>query len=189
MTSEALWWLSRATGVTTMLLFTTVLVLGLLTAGRRPPAGDAQTVVVALHRWLSLGSLAFLLVHILSAVVDGYVPIGWYAVLVPFTSAYHPVSVALGTLAVDLLAAVVVTSLLRHRMSERAWKGVHLLAYAMWPLAVAHGILMASSDGVLLRGVTIGCGVVGVLAIGWRVGAQHADAERRAAVLASGEWS
>lgn len=189
MSSEALWYLSRATGVASIVLFTAVLVLGMLTAARRATSRDAQTVVVAMHRWLALGSLVFLGMHIATAVLDGYVPISWYAALVPFTSAYEPLWVGLGALALDLLLAVVVTSLLRDRIGERAWRGVHCAAYAMWPLAMLHGLVMGTTQGWPLLALTGCSALVGAGAVAWRLGAQHTDTERRAAVLATGEWS
>ena len=36
--------------------------------------------------------------------------------------------------------AVIVTSLLRHRLSQRVWKSVHWLAYASWPVAFGHSV-------------------------------------------------
>lgn len=118
LSGSALWYLSRATGVVSVVLLTAVVVLGVVTAGRRSPHGTHATVVMALHRWLSLGMSAFLVAHILTAILDGYVDIGLLATLVPFTSGYETLWVSIGTLAVDLLLAVVATSLLRSRISE-----------------------------------------------------------------------
>jgi sulfoxide reductase heme-binding subunit YedZ len=186
--NELLWYVSRATGSVAMVLMTAVLVLGLITSGRRRPTGSQATIVMAMHRWLSLGLVAFLGVHVVTAVVETYVDIGWLSALVPFTSGYAPWQVGLGTLAVDVLIAVMATSLLRHRISESAWRTVHVLSYAMWPLALLHGFVLGTSDQPLLRGVTMACGVVGLAAIGWRWTASHADRDRRRNVLAQ-EWS
>lgn len=120
MSGELLWYLSRATGAAATVLLTLVVVLGVVTAGRRSPQGPGATVVLGMHRWVSLGALVFLAVHIATAILDGYVTIGWLAVLVPFTSPYLTLLVGLGTIALDLLAVVLVTSYLRHRMPERA---------------------------------------------------------------------
>ena len=186
--SELAWHLSRATGVVGLVLMTAVVVLGLLTSGRRRPSGATTTVVVALHRWLALGVVAFLVVHVVTAVADGYVDIGWLATLVPLTSGYETWQVALGTLTVDLLLAVVVTSLLRHRIPERAWRAVHWLGLAAWPVALVHGFAMGTSDRPVLRGATVLCTVVGSAAIGWRLTATYADRDARRRVLAQG-WS
>ncbi len=186
--NAALWYLSRGTGVASIALLTAVLVLGMVTSGRRRPHGERATVVMAVHRWLSLGMVSFLAVHVATAVAETYVSIDAISAVVPFTSGYEPFWVGLGTLAVDLVAAVSVTSWLRHRLSERAWRVVHLSSYALWPMALVHGFVLGTSDQLLLRGVTAACGVVGVGAVLWRLLASHADRERRDVAL-GGEWS
>jgi predicted ferric reductase len=186
--NEILWYASRATGVVSIVLLTAVLVLGLRTSGRRRPHGESATVVVALHRSLSLGMTVFLAVHIFTAIVETYVSIDLVSAVLPFTSGYEPLWVGLGTLAFDILVAVVVTSVLRHRLAERTWRRVHILSFALWPLAVVHGIALGTTDQSLLRATTIVCGVVGLLAIGWRLTTTHLDRQRRE-VVAAQEWS
>ncbi len=186
--NEILWYTSRATGVVSIVLLTAVLVLGLLTTGSRRPHGESATVVVALHRSLSLGMSAFLVVHILTAIVETYVSIDLVSAVLPFTSGYEPLWVGLGTLAFDILVAVVVTSVLRHRLAERTWRWVHGLSFALWPLAVVHGVALGTGDQGLLRATTIACGVIGLLAIGWRFTTTTLDRQRRDAVAAQ-EWS
>ena len=61
-------------------------------------------------------------------------------VVVPFVGAYRPFWLGLGALALDLLAALIVTSLLRARIGLRAWRAVHWVAYACWPVALVHGL-------------------------------------------------
>lgn len=108
-----------------------------------------------------------LLVHITAVVADSFVDIRWYAALVPFTSAYQPVWVGLGTIASDLVLVVIGTSLLRVRLGFRTWRAVHWLTYAAWPIAVLH-YLTAGTDagagwGVALAVLAIGAVVAAVL--------------------------
>jgi len=53
---------------------------------------------------------------------------------------YRPLWMGLGTLAFDLLLAIAITSIVRRRLGYRAWRAVHWLAYASWPVAVLHGL-------------------------------------------------
>lgn len=186
--NELLWYLSRATGVVSIVMLTVVVVLGMMTAGRRRPHGDQATIVMALHRWLGLGVSTFLLGHIVTAIIETYVSIGWLSFLVPFTSGYEPLWVGLGTLTLDLFVAVAVTSYFRHRLPERTWRAVHLLSYALWPLALVHGIALGTGEGVVLRGITIACAAVGAAAVVWRVQADHHDSRRRT-LVESQVWS
>lgn len=188
MSNELLWYLSRATGIASIVLLTAVVVLGVVTAGRRDPRAERATVVMALHRWLSLGMLSFLLLHIGTAILETYVAIDVISLLVPFTSDYATVWVGLGTLAFDILLAIIATSMLRHRLPERVWRLVHWGAYAMWPLGLIHGIMLATSDQPLLAATTIASGGVGAAAIAWRVTSSYADRDRRRAVLTE-QWS
>lgn len=186
--NEVLWFLSRATGVASVAMLTVVVVLGLVTASRRPPQGTRSAVVMGLHRSLSLGACVFLAVHVATAVIETYVSIDWVSALVPFTSGYQRAWVGLGTIAVDLVAAIVITSLLRHRLPERVWKAVHWTALLLWPVAVAHGIAMGTRDEPVLRGISIGCALAGAAALGWRWVATDPDTQRRRSVALQ-EWS
>lgn len=141
-----LWVLSRASGVTAFLLLTAVTALG-VPATRRAVASPSwpRFATQDLHRNLSLLALGFLAVHLVSTVLDGYVDVGWWAGLVPFTSGYDRVWVGLGTLTIDVVLLLVVTSLLRDRLGRRLWRAVHWTAYAAWPLAALH-FLGAGTD-------------------------------------------
>lgn len=188
MSGQILWYLSRGAGTASLVLLTVVVCLGTLLSARRTPHGETTTIVIAVHRWLSLGMAAFLAAHVVTAIVDGYVDISWVAVILPFTSAYETWWVGLGTIAVDLLAAVILTSLLRHRLSERTWRFVHWFAYAMWPFAVLHGFFLGTGDAAWLRDITIVCGLVGVIAAVGRLWVTTADADARHRIDARG-WA
>ena len=172
----ALWYASRATGVVTMLLLTAVVLLGILVnrQGRLP--GLPGFAVTGLHRNLSLLAVVFLAIHVLTAIADPYVTIGLAAAVLPFASAYKPLWLGLGAISLDLIGALILTSLARARMSRRAWRGIHWLAYAAWPLAVVHS-LGSSSDarGGLVLGVLAGCVLATLAALAWRL--SHAARE------------
>lgn len=150
MNTEILWYASRATGVVTLVLFTAALVLGILTAGRKGSAFLPRAAVLRLHRSLSITSMAFLAVHIVTAIADGYVDLDYWDVIIPFGASWDPFWVGLGSVAVDLMLAIGITSALRRHLSSTVWKAVHLSAYAMWPIALLHGIGTTGGDGTSL---------------------------------------
>jgi predicted ferric reductase len=145
--SKAVWYLTRGSGVVSLILLTVSLVLGITTAVRWATAHWPRFVVEGLHKNVSLLAVVFLGVHIVTAIGDGYVPIRWIDAVVPFASKYQPLWLGLGALAFDLLIAVVVTSLLRVRLGHRVWRATHWLAYACWPIAVVHGLGIGSDSG------------------------------------------
>jgi sulfoxide reductase heme-binding subunit YedZ len=135
-----LWYLNRSTGLVLLALLTLTAVLGLVATGQNGRILP-RFVGQALHRNLALWSLVLLLLHVTSAVVDTYVDIRWWQAFVPWVgAAYMPLWLGLGTVALDLMVLVVVTSLLRARMRHRSWRLVHLLAYAAFGVAAAHGL-------------------------------------------------
>jgi len=188
--STALWYASRATGVVSLLLLTAVVLLGVLVnrQGRLP--GLPRFVVTGLHRSISLLSVAFIAVHVITAIADPYVSIRLTAAVIPFTSAYKPFWLGLGAVSLDLIAALIVTSLARAHISRKLWRGVHWLAYAAWPVALAHGV-GSSTDlqrGLLLW-LAVGCTLAVAGAVTWRLAGAARDvprAERAAATLAQG---
>jgi len=145
--TKALWYLTRGSGVVTLILLTVSTVLGVTTALRWATARWPRFIIEGLHKNASLLSIVFLAIHIATAVIDGYVPIRWIDAVVPFTSQYKPLWMGLGALAFDLILAVIVTSLLRVRIGHRVWRAVHWMAYACWPVAVLHGLGIGSDSG------------------------------------------
>jgi len=99
-TGTAFWYASRATGVVSLVLFSLVAILGILVnrQGRLP--GLPRFAVTGLHRNLSLLTVAFLGMHIVTAIVDGYAKIPWLSTVIPFTSGYERFWIGLGTVAV-----------------------------------------------------------------------------------------
>jgi DMSO/TMAO reductase YedYZ heme-binding membrane subunit len=179
--SPAVWYFSRASGLVSLVLFTAVVVFGALGAGRFATRVWPRFALAALHRNLALTSLAFLAAHIVAAVVDGYVPLAWLDVVIPFGSAYQPFWVGLAAVAMDLLLAIVVTSLLRTRIPPRAWRAVHWLAYLCWPVALLHGIGMAEADSAhgWIIGLDVLCGLAVLGAVSFRAFAADPDTEAR----------
>ena len=177
--NAALWYLTRASALVSLALLTTSLVLGMVTSGRSAPLAEGRFVRAALHRTLSLVMVVFVAAHVLTSVIETYVDIGWLSVLVPFSSSYDRFWVGLGTLSLDLLIAVTVTSILRQRISHRAWKLVHWTAYALWPIAAVHGIGASTADQPLVLGLVAGCGVAVLSAGVWRLRAVDLDRRQR----------
>ena len=84
----------------------------------------------------------------MTAILDPFVSIGWAATVLPFLSSYRTLAIGLGTLAVDLGGAVLVTSLLRRRLGFGAWRAVHWLAYLAWPVAFVHSLTAGNDLGI-----------------------------------------
>ena len=181
MNSLAVWYLMRASGVVTTILLTVVFSLGIATTKRWQPARLPRFVTVALHRNVSLLAVLFLALHVGTAVVDRYAHVGPAAVFVPFTAGNRPLWVGLGAMSLDLIAALVATSLLRRHIGLRAWRVAHWAAYLAWPLALVHGLGMGSdTKAVWLESISGACVAVVTGVVLWRLhgagtGTKHLD--------------
>lgn len=145
MSSLLIWYFSRAAGAVALLLLAIATIIGLI--GAAPRLGpERRALVQRLHRSFTGISIVFLALHILTVVVDTYVSVSPLAVLVPFTSTYSTFWVALGTVTVDLLIAITLSSLMRRKLKHATWRYLHLSAYALFPIGAIHAIGVNGSD-------------------------------------------
>ena len=138
MNDTLLWYATRGAGVVSLVLLTAVVVLGIVSVMRWQTASWPRFLTTGFHRNLALTTLIFLAIHVVTAVVDPFTALGWEAAIVPFSSPYRRFWLGLGVVAIYLLLAIVLTSLLRPLFGPGAWRIVHWLAYAMWPVALIH---------------------------------------------------
>lgn len=183
--SLAGWYLTRGSGVVALLLLTASVLFGVANTTRWKANRWPRFLVYGLHRNVTLLAVAFTGVHVVTTVVDSFAPIGFLDAFVPFLSPYRPFWLGLGALAFDLLLALVITSFLRRRIGTRAWKAVHWLAYASWPVAMLHswGTGSDAKQGWLLF-LGVACGLTVLAAVIWRlVSSETAEPVVRAGAL------
>jgi sulfoxide reductase heme-binding subunit YedZ len=174
--TSALWYLGRGTGVVALLMFTLAVVLGITTRSGRRAVGLSRFGIADLHRTASLAGVGLIAVHVGTLLLDPYAQLRLVDVVFPFLGSYRPLWQGFGTLAVDVLVVLVASSLLRHRIGPRLFRAVHWTAYAMWPLALAHGLGNGtdSRSGWFL-GIAVGCAAAVGVALGWRVSSSYAE--------------
>lgn len=165
---KAYWYLTRGTGAVALVLLTVSVLMGVLgslrfSAGPRWPRFAIETV----HRDVSLLVLLVLVVHIITSVLDSFAPISLTNAVIPFTGTYRPLWLGLGALSFDLLVGLAVTSLVRRRLGYRAWRAVHWLAYASWPVAVLHGLGTGSDTKIWWMLALTGVCVIAVVMAVW----------------------
>jgi methionine sulfoxide reductase heme-binding subunit len=166
----ALWYTARATGVISLVLLTIVVALGIACRSGRSAFGLPRFAVALVHRNAALLAVITLVIHITTLLLDSYAKVHVTDLLVPFVGSYRPFWQGLGTVGLELILALVVTGLLRTRMPERLWRGVHWLAYVCWPVAFAHGLGNGTDSGAGWMRAIAGCSaLVVVAAVGWRL--------------------
>jgi sulfoxide reductase heme-binding subunit YedZ len=171
---SAYWYLTRATGITALILLTLSVVLGVIDVERYTTTRTPRFVIDGVHRTASLLAVAFLVVHIVTAALDSFASIPLIDAVVPFVGSYRPLWLGLGAASFDLLLAIVITSLARRRLGYRTWRATHWLAYASWPVALLHSLGTGSDIKttwmVALSGVCLAAVLLAVcvrVASGW----------------------
>jgi predicted ferric reductase len=137
--TNATWYVARGGGLTAFALLTVSVAIGLLLSGRAK-IDWPRFAITEVHRFVGLLAGAFIAVHGLMLLLDGYFHVTLWNLLVPGTAPYRPLATALGVLAAELLVALAITNHYRTRLSYRLWRRAHYLSFAVWLLALVHGV-------------------------------------------------
>jgi hypothetical protein len=151
------WYIARGAGLAALVLLTLSTALGAF-GSRHGPSGPNRSpqrryLVQYLHRAFAVLGLTALGLHVSAILADSFAKVGWVGALVPFSSAYRPTAVALGTLAAFSFVGAAALGLARGRLAAtprgaRIWRGLHALAYAGWGLAILHGFTAGTDSSV-----------------------------------------
>src|ERR1700722_1791947 len=116
-----IWYMARAGGIVAYLLLTFTVCAGIGLAGRARVPGFPRFAVNELHRFAGILTGTFIAIHVGSVLLDSYVHFSVPQVLIPFTSSYRALPVALGIVAAELLIALAVTNRLRKVLPRGMW--------------------------------------------------------------------
>jgi sulfoxide reductase heme-binding subunit YedZ len=178
---KALWYLGRSSGVVSLVLLTLVVALGIATRSGRTLPGLPRFAVSAVHRSASLLAVVFLTLHVVTLTLDPQSQLRWLDAILPFGSHFKPLWVGLGAASLDLMAALVVTSLLRQRIGHRVWRAIHWAAYVLWPFAVLHTIGTGTDiDRAWMLSIVGACSLVIAVLLGYRLSTRFLDRADRA---------
>jgi predicted ferric reductase len=138
--AKTVWYVVRGTGVIAYALLALSAIVGLTISGRVAPQGRARVDAYEIHTFTSLLALAFGLTHALSLLLDNFVSFSPLQTLVPFTSDYRPVSVALGIIGIYLTAAIYASFWIRQRIGYKRWRTFHYATFGAFVLITLHAI-------------------------------------------------
>jgi sulfoxide reductase heme-binding subunit YedZ len=116
--------------------------------------------------------LILLVLHIVTAVADGFAPIRLTDSVIPFVSPYRAIWLGLGALSFDIICAVILTSVARRFIGFSAWRLIHWASYLAWPIALVHGLGTGTDTTTAwMLAIYIICVIAVLAAIVWRVSA------------------
>jgi methionine sulfoxide reductase heme-binding subunit len=139
--SNTVWYVVRATGIIAYLLVTLTVAGGLLVSNRSLPAGQPRVDVYEVHRFISLLAISAAGFHALTLLLESYIGFSPSQIVIPFTSSYRPVAVALGIMALYGAIAVYASFYLKRWIGQSGWRKLHYTSFAIFALASYHGIL------------------------------------------------
>ena len=160
--SPYFWYITRGTGIVALLLLTLVVTLGTLVANRIGGTFVGRFELNELHRSVSMVAMLFLILHILTTVIDSYVSTGLISAFVPMTSAYKTVPIAIGAVGFDLLLCVWISSLLKVRIKNESWRFIHWFSWLAYASAIIHSY-MSGSDAHSGAGLVLVAGCAGIV--------------------------
>ena len=130
-------------GVFALIGLTASVGVGLLATDRIVMTPGHRVMAQAVHRAVSFGALAFLIIHIVTEILAQRSHV--IDAVIPFLSPYRTFYIGLGTIASDLILLIVITSMFRKRFTAHGqawrWRAIHYASYLAFVLGVLHGLL------------------------------------------------
>jgi methionine sulfoxide reductase heme-binding subunit len=134
------WYAARAGGMLASVLLTSSVVAGLMLSSRDRLKHWPRFALEDVHRFLGLLAGSFIVLHGGALLLDSYLPFTLGSLLIPGTAPYRPLWVALGIVGAELLVALAIANRYRTQIGHRFWKRTHYLNFAVWALALVHGL-------------------------------------------------
>ncbi|MEO8470203.1 MAG: hypothetical protein ABI573_11135 [Chloroflexota bacterium] len=148
-----IWLAARAAGFVTLGLLTLQVVLGLvLSHPTNKTTWKLSRLLFPWHANIWMFVLSFLVMHIVTLVLDPYAGVGIGGALIPGLSSYRTAPVAIGVIALYALLITGLSARYTNRLPRGLWLQIHRLSLLVLVLAWGHGVL-SGTDSVTLAGV------------------------------------
>ncbi|NTV35942.1 MAG: hypothetical protein HGA53_03225 [Anaerolineaceae bacterium] len=147
-TQKMTWYVTRAAGFITYLLFWFSTTWGLLVASKLVDKVLHRAFTFDFHEFISLLSLGFLGLHIFVLLVDRYMPYSLAQIFVPFLSPYRPVWVGIGVIALYLSLLVTVTFYIRQHIGMKVFRAIHASSLLAYIGATLHGLFSGTDSSL-----------------------------------------
>ncbi len=134
------WEIARVGGMLALVLATASVLIGLALSLKVRSTHFPRFITNELHRYVSLLTLAFLLVHGLAVWADPFTGFTPGEVLVPLAAHYRPLWIAIGIVSGYLMLAVYLSEKVRPRIGYAWWRRFHGISFLIFLLGLLHGL-------------------------------------------------
>lgn len=135
------WLIIRGSGTVAFGLLALSMVWGLLLSTKVLGRAAKAKVVTMFHESLAIAAVLATVVHVVVVYDDEYLEFTAREVLVPGTSDWRPVAVAMGVVALYALVVVTVSFYVRRWLGQERWRTLHHAAFGTFVAALVHGVL------------------------------------------------
>ena len=154
------WEVARVGGMLALVLATASVVIGLALSLKMRSTAFPRFITNELHRYVSLLTIAFIVIHGLAVWADPFTAFTPSEVLVPLVAHYRPLWIAMGIVAGYLMLAVYASEWVRSRIGYAWWRRFHYVSFAVFLLGVLHGLGSGSDTatawGIAVYGLCVG---------------------------------
>ncbi len=139
--TDLIWIIARSTGTAALVALTLSVLSGMALRSGALAWLSHNRGVRAVHDLTSLLWLPLAIAHVIALLLDPYAKVGLVDLLVPFLVSYGSFAIGLGTISLQLVAIVLLSTWLRSSLTQQGWLAVHRLSYVAFVAAFAHGLL------------------------------------------------
>lgn len=144
-----IWLAARATGFVSLGLLSIAVASGIAVSHPEQARLKQAKRLYPWHETLWVFVLAFIAVHVVSLVIDQYADVGLLGALIPGMSAYRPIPVAIGTVALYALLLTGLTARFTRLLPPGVWLKLHRLGLVVLALAWLHGVLAGTDSATV----------------------------------------
>ena len=152
LTTDQIWIIARSTGTAALVALVLSVLSGMALRSGALAWLSHNRGVRAVHDLTSVLWLPLVVVHVVTLMLDPYAKIGFVDLVVPFLVSYGSFAIGLGTISLQLVAVVLISTWLRSRLTQRGWLAIHRLSYVAFVAAFAHGLLAGTDFAQPLLG-------------------------------------
>ncbi len=148
-TVQAMWYVTRAAGLTAYLLLWLSTAWGLAVSSKIFDRMLHRSFTYDFHQFISLLAVGFLVLHIAVLSVDKFLPFSVAQILVPFISPYRPLWVGIGVIGFYLILVVTVTFYMRSQIGMKAFRAIHILSLVGYLSGLVHAYYSGTDSPLL----------------------------------------
>ena len=158
--TDAIWVTARSTGTAALVALILSVLSGMALRSGALAWLSHNRAVRAVHDLTSLLWLPLAIAHVIALMLDPYAKIGFADLLVPFLVSYGSLAIGLGTISLQLVVIVLISTWLKSSLTQQGWLAIHRLSYVAFVAAFAHGLLEFQGQGLdEVQHVHLACGI------------------------------